>query len=431
MLDGRTFHPVPIVVGSGLSMVGSAAPVAAALLSLIAFVLLAIGCWRVVQQLGIDQPAPALAAALVLASPLLPILAFVAYNNVLFATLVVWAIVFELDGRELAPWLALIVAGLVRPEGWVYLVSYGGLTLSRRGEADSKGPHVLVVVGLVVAAPLLWLGLEWWLLGDPLYSFRHVSTMGHHAANAGPGRLTHDLADGISWQVICCAGIGGVAVAARSRRETGSFFIMAAGAPASIAILLVLRFPLPPRHLSALASFIIILAAAGATAPACWIRRKRPRAPQWLVTVLSTAGAAGLIWLAVPPLLRSLPYYERAFDTENAIASALAAQAAGAVPRVAHWAPARGSVSLLGANAMPEVAWVFGIPLVDVSDRVTASTRLLVEPSRVTWSKLYLLGLTSRPFIRPGPAWQLVGRGAAWKIYRPIASRGLEASRPG
>src|SRR6202035_876798 len=108
LLEHRTFHPLPIAAGSLLSLLGSAAPTVAVLLTLAGLVLLAVAAWRAVEILGFLQPAPALAAVLVLSSPLLSLLAQVAYINLPFATLLVWALVFDLEGRSKGAWVLFV-----------------------------------------------------------------------------------------------------------------------------------------------------------------------------------------------------------------------------------------------------------------------------------------------------------------------------------
>ena len=52
LLEHRTFHPLPIVAGAVLSLLGSAAPTITVLLALAGLVLLAVAAWRVVEILG-------------------------------------------------------------------------------------------------------------------------------------------------------------------------------------------------------------------------------------------------------------------------------------------------------------------------------------------------------------------------------------------
>src|SRR5438309_3147617 len=86
LLERRTFQPLPIGAGAVVSLFGTtAAPTIVVLACLVALVALAEAAWRIVALLGLRQPAPLMAAVLVLATPVLPVLALSAYNNLPFA----------------------------------------------------------------------------------------------------------------------------------------------------------------------------------------------------------------------------------------------------------------------------------------------------------------------------------------------------------
>lgn len=80
-LESRTFHPIPILTGALLSLLGSAAPSATILCAVAELGLLAVAAWQLSLLLGLRQPAPALAAVLVLTSPMLVGISFAAYIN--------------------------------------------------------------------------------------------------------------------------------------------------------------------------------------------------------------------------------------------------------------------------------------------------------------------------------------------------------------
>ena len=128
LLERRTFHPAPMAAGAVLSLFGSAAPTITVLLCLVGLVLAAVAAWRITGLLRLGWPAAVLASLLVLATPLLSMIALVAFINLPFATLIVWAVVFALQERRAEAWALLAVAGLTRPEGWAFLVAYGVLT---------------------------------------------------------------------------------------------------------------------------------------------------------------------------------------------------------------------------------------------------------------------------------------------------------------
>jgi hypothetical protein len=106
-----------------------------------------------------------------------------AYVDLPYIALVLAALVIE-TRRIRAGWpvLALLaVAGLLRPEAWLFSAAYlaylllepdpdrGGLALRRRAGLDRR--QVLTWVGIAAAAPLAWALFDLITAGDPLYSF--------------------------------------------------------------------------------------------------------------------------------------------------------------------------------------------------------------------------------------------------------------------
>jgi hypothetical protein len=88
--------------------------------------------------------------------------------------LVVWAAVLEARRRRRgAPVLALLaVAGLLRPEIWLYSAAYW-LWLA----PPLTWPARLRLVSLAALAPALWLLSDWWVTGNPLWSLAGTSEL--------------------------------------------------------------------------------------------------------------------------------------------------------------------------------------------------------------------------------------------------------------
>jgi hypothetical protein len=113
----------------------------------------------------------ALAAVLMLAgsSALIP---QVARGNSVIWALAGWALAAEALARPRRRWglaaAALLAASLARAESWLLLPPAALLAVVawRRGERRA------LLLLLPLAAPLLWLGHDWLLAGDPLYSLR-------------------------------------------------------------------------------------------------------------------------------------------------------------------------------------------------------------------------------------------------------------------
>ena len=157
-----------------------------------------------------------LAAALVATRDTLLFYGALAYVDVIFAALVVWAIALEAARpRRGVPVLALLaVAGLARPEAWLLAGAYW---LYAR-PADRR--EALRWAVLVVAPPLLWLAIDLLLTGDPLFSF--TATTEATDRSGRPTGLDGLLTEGprilarTARPEVCLAALAGLAVAWRA-----------------------------------------------------------------------------------------------------------------------------------------------------------------------------------------------------------------------
>jgi hypothetical protein len=416
LLEHRTFHPLPILAGAALSLLGSAAPTIAVLLTLAGLVLLAVAAWRVVEILGFAQPAPALAALLVLSSPLLSLLAQVAYINLPFATLLLWALVFELEDRSVGAWCLLVPGGLVRPEGWAFLVAYGALQWWRAGRP--RAPRRWLALATLSLAPMiLWLLLEWRLFGDPLYSF--TNTRAPNVQATGSGSLTglwRSLHFAVATAPLIAAAVGALAVALLApRRQAATILGMTAVAVVTVLILASSKFNVPSRQFSALAPLLYILAAAGAAAPARVLTRRGTAPPGALAA--AAAGAALVAGLAVAPTIHLLRRNSKTVRVAHQLRGTLDQALADTHGLVDVRAARRHSVAVVGAVDVSEVVWSLDVPYNVVTNAVEPPTRMIVEPSPHLHSRLGRLGLTERPRAVPTRGWRLLVATSDWQIW--------------
>jgi hypothetical protein len=116
--------------------------------------------------------AGAIAAGLLLTRLNLGFYAAFAFVDVPFAALIMVAAALEAarPRRGGVVWVLLVLAGLLRPEGWIFAAAYG-LWLARR--ADARGR--IRIAALVVLAPLLWALSDLAITGDPLFSWTYTT----------------------------------------------------------------------------------------------------------------------------------------------------------------------------------------------------------------------------------------------------------------
>jgi hypothetical protein len=416
LLEQRTFQPLPIVAGAVLSLFGSATATATVLASLTALMLLAAAAWRIVAVLGFPQPAPAVAAVLTIANPLLAILGLVAYNNLPYATLLLWALVFALEDRRARTWTLLAITGLWRPEAWAFLGMYGLVTWWRAGHPLS--PRRWWWIALLTLGPMaLWVGLEWALFGDALYSFH--STTAPHAMSSDPNspyRLWGRLRATMTPATMDAAAVGAVALAALSSRRSAVTTLGATLLAAiTVGVLALSNFNVPGRHFSALVSLLLVLAAVGASAPAAALRRLRPSAG-WAVAGLGLAGAALMIGFAWAPAAHTLRRDLKSIGPSHDADRSLARDVSRARPLIDVRGARRHSVGMVGAVENSAVVFDLGVPFNAVTDHVAPHAQLVVEPSVTTYDRLVQLKLTDRARWRPTRGWHLIYRGD-WLIF--------------
>ena len=414
LLEHRTFHPLPVAVGAVVSLFGQAAPTMTVIAAMAALLLLAAACWRVLSLLGFRQPAPVLGAALALLSPLLTVLALAAYINLFFASMLMWALAFELEGRRRATWTLLVLGGLVRPEGWAYLVAYGLLEWWRAGRPLAPR-RWLLIAGLAATPVVIWLGLEWIMFGQPLYSFHY--TRAPNVANTHSGNADSFLRNirfGVAQAGLVAAAVGVAGVAWLAPRGRALVTIgMAVVALISLIVLASSSFNVPGRHFSVLVALLCVLAAAGA----CTAGRALGRFYRGPGSVLAALAGAGLLLLfAAPPDARQVRSQYRHVSAVHDAGATLASTVRRARHLIDTQGARRHSVAMLGAVFNAELVWDLGVPFNAVTGQQEDHARLIVQPSYKTWASLAAEHLTDRQRIEKPPGWRRLTR-TPWQIF--------------
>jgi hypothetical protein len=163
-----TPHPLQELVGAALSPLGDGAETAMVVL---AFVVLG-ALFALTYLLGahwFGAAAGALAAAIIITRE--PVLSFGvrAYVDLPYLALVLGALLVEVRRPQAGlPVLGLLgLAGLLRPEAWLFSFAYVGW-LALRGEREPR--RLVVLTAAAAAAPVLWALSDLVVTGDPLHS---------------------------------------------------------------------------------------------------------------------------------------------------------------------------------------------------------------------------------------------------------------------
>ncbi|HEY5286375.1 MAG TPA: hypothetical protein VIJ50_04650 [Solirubrobacteraceae bacterium] len=168
---GPTEHPLAIAFGALCSIVGQSGARLVVLGSIVSFVALVAGLYRL-GRLCFGPIVGAFAGLLVLSRFFIENLAAQGYLDISYVALVVWATALEIERPRRGPLVFLLLgaAGLLRPDAWVLSGVYW---LWCAYPADT--PTRLRYLALAAIAPLLWIGVDAVVTGDPLYSLHSTS----------------------------------------------------------------------------------------------------------------------------------------------------------------------------------------------------------------------------------------------------------------
>src|SRR4051812_38473466 len=161
-----TEHPLGVAFGTLLAPLGKDADRVMVLSTIVAFVALAGGTYRL-GRLCFTPFVGALAAFLVLTRFDFPSLAVRAYIDIPFMATIVWAAALEAARPRRGPvvFLLLAAAGLMRPEAWLLAGVY---FLWMSWEATWRERAVYAV--LTALGPVLWAMTDYVVTGDPMFS---------------------------------------------------------------------------------------------------------------------------------------------------------------------------------------------------------------------------------------------------------------------
>jgi hypothetical protein len=275
-----TPHPLADLLGMVTTPLGDGATTVTMVIAYVSLALVGYLVYRL-GSLWFDRPIGAIAAAIVLTRAPFLSNGLRAYVDIPYIALVLGALLIETK-RPRAGWpvLALLaLAGLLRPEAWLFSVAYlvylllspeqasvgsagaGSGNLSRqaapegesrvpleRADTQSAGlirpalgrargilvsPHGALLVVLTLAAPVLWALFDWITAGSPTYSFTGTrETVDTLARQTGPVDLVlygpRRLGEVLQWPGMVGAA-GGVVLAFAFLRRRAALGLLAAG----------------------------------------------------------------------------------------------------------------------------------------------------------------------------------------------------------
>jgi len=414
-----TPHPLAVLAGMPASLFGDGGVDVMIGLAVLAIGFLVVGLFRLGTEL-FGRPVGLLAAA-IFATRVPPLdFGIRGYVDLPAVAFVVWAAVLEARRpRRGAPVLVLLaLAGLLRPEAWLYAGAYWLWLLPAR---DWRGRgRALVLVG---AAPAIWAISDLAITGDALWSFHGTHDLAaHFARERGLSHVPSVLRErlGITMRapelIAAAVGlVGGLALRPLRRR---SALPAAVGALNGVAFLVLAAagLSLLGRYLFLAAAMLSLFAAVGLLGGTAL---PTMRASKWLWAV---AGAAGLVVIA-------LFFVAQQVDRLDGLRDQVRAQQAvqAGLRDVVRNAAARRALDRCGTPfvtnhwPVPQLAyWTERRPatIADAADRRPATGGVFIAPGNASAARIAVLDPHDPSATRtPPPGYRQVARNGSWVVY--------------
>jgi hypothetical protein len=288
-----TEHPLAIVAGALLSLLGDAGDRVWVAMILASYLWLVAGVYRL-GRVAFTPLVGAAAAGLLLTRFDFAFLAVRGYIDIPYMAIVVWAAALEAarPRRGTSVLLLLAAAGLLRPEAWVLAGLYWcwlawGATWRERAR----------YAALAAIAPVLWAATDYAVTGDPLFSLHYTSSSAEDLGrqlpiSQFPTAIPDFFASLVKLPVVVAAIVGfGIALLAAPRRVIAPLALLAAGV-ATFVLIGIAGASAIERYLAIAAVALLVfggVAIGGFTMlePGTWLRRA------W------TAGAVALVVFGV------------------------------------------------------------------------------------------------------------------------------------
>jgi hypothetical protein len=233
-----TEHPLAIAAGAVLSLFGESGDRLWVALTFACFLWLVWGIYRL-GTIAFTPLVGGIAAALLLTRFDYAFLAARGYIDIPYMALVMWAAVLEAErSRRGTPvFLLLALAGMLRPEGW-FLAGLYFLWMAWKAAWGERLKYAL----LTAIGPAVWMGVDFAVTGDPLFSLLYTSGSAEDLGRSRslselPSTLPFFFTSLLKLPVVLAAGAGLViAFLATPRRMVMPFVLFAAGLGTFVAI---------------------------------------------------------------------------------------------------------------------------------------------------------------------------------------------------
>jgi hypothetical protein len=208
-----TEHPLAILFGAALSLLGEGGDRVMVFCTLASFVALAAGLYRLARA-AFGPVVGLIAAALICSRFDFPFLAARAYIDIPYLAFIVWAAALEAErprrGRPVLILLAL--AALMRPEAWLIIGLYFLWVVY-----PVSWPRRIEYTALTAIGPAVWAATDAAVTGNPLFSLKHTNglaeELGRTAKLSDVPQATVDFLKNLDKVPVFYAGLAGVLIA--------------------------------------------------------------------------------------------------------------------------------------------------------------------------------------------------------------------------
>ena len=431
-----TPHPLADLWGALASVLGPAG--ASDATTVLAYLVLGAIAYLVYRlgELWFDRAIGVVAALIVLTRPGYLSDGLHAYVDLPYLALVLAALVLE-TRRPRAGWpvLALLaVAGLLRPEAWLFSAAYlaylllerdpqgGALALRRRPGID--GRILAGLVALAAASPILWALFDLTTAGDPLYSFTGTrDTVEALERKTGPIDLVlygpRRLAEVLKWPGALGAAMGVALCLAFLPRRSRIGLTAVVLALSAFALLATAGLAIIPRYTMLAATLLAVFCAAALLG---WrlVGPDHPWRRRWqLLAALTAVGFA--VW--IPNQHDELADMRTALEHQNRVEGDLHRLADSFDRR-----PRCGPISVPSYRAIPRLAgWLDMRPsqIYATSDRWRPDRGSYFSPASQFAVQNFLLdpGDPTHLSIDVPPGFRLVRANGSWRLYARCGQR--------
>lgn len=290
--EGPTPHPLTNLIAAGLSALGPGGAYHASEVLALLFVGALVITVALLGRALFSLPVGILAAVLLATDYGTMWRAMAGFYDIPALALAAGALIAVLRRRRLVlPAVLLALAGLIRPEYWLY----GGL-LGLYALARGHGRDRLLAPAICASAPLLWIASDAAITGEPLWSLTHTQDL---AAEIGRRTGLSEAPDAfvdhlraLTSRVVLVLGAIGAVLALAWRRASGVALVGVMGAGAfTYFVIGAADLSLIDRYLLPSAIALTLLSAYAALG---WIDdRARTHRPPW--AVVAAVAIAGLL----------------------------------------------------------------------------------------------------------------------------------------